>query len=227
MKAFIPAAGLGTRLRPLTNTLPKALVVTAGKTLLEHAICHLKLHGIRELIINVHHFPGMIAEFLAAHDNFGCSITISDETDALLETGGGLKKAAWFFNDGDPFIVRNVDILSDLDMTTMLDFHRKAETMVSLAVRERETSRYLLFNETMQLSGWENRSTGERKITRPCERYQSFAFSGIQILSPGIFPLITETGKFSLTELYLRLSAVQTITGFLDRSQVWKDAGKT
>ena len=226
MKALILAAGLGTRLKPITDTIPKALFEVHGITLLEHALTHLKANRIREVIINVHHFPDMILDFLKAHDKFGLEIAISDESDELLETGVGLRKAAWFFSDGNPFLVRNVDVLSELDLEKMLIFHNQSQSMVTLAVRNRETSRYFLFNEQHQLSGWENRKNGERKITRQAGSYHPLAFSGIQIVSPTIFPLINEIGKFSLTELYLRISADLPIIGYREENSYWHDAGK-
>jgi NDP-sugar pyrophosphorylase family protein len=226
MKALILAAGLGTRLRPMTDNMPKALVRVKGKTLLEHSFDHLKANGIRDVIINIHHFPGMIKEFLKMHDNFGLNISISDESEELLETGGGLKKAACFFNDGKPFLVRNADIIADIDLTGLYHYHTRHSALATLAVRNRETSRYFLFDDQLFLSGWENLKTGERKITRQVESYVPLAFSGIQIIDPALFPLITETGKFSLTELYLRLSGSFKIAGYLDDLSFWMDGGK-
>ncbi|MDD4604574.1 MAG: nucleotidyltransferase family protein [Bacteroidales bacterium] len=225
-KALILAAGLGTRLRPLTDHCPKALIEVEGATLLEHALIHLKSYGFNEVIINVHHFSGMIRDFLHKHHNFGLKISFSDESGELLETGGGLKKAAWFFDDGSPFLVRNVDILSDLNLTCLFQSHLDSGALATLVVKERPTSRYLLFDRDLRLSGWENQSSGEKKITRSCAEYQSFAFSGIQIISPSIFPLITEQGRFSLIDLYLRLSARHAISGWVDNTSLWRDAGK-
>ena len=226
MKAMILAAGLGTRLQPFTASHPKALYEVNGKTLLEYAIGHLKTAGIREVIINVHHFSQQIVDYLHGHDNFGMQIAISDESAELLETGGGLKKSAWFFTGGDCAVIRNVDILSDLDLSEMATHHLKNNSIATLAVRNRETSRYFLFNERMQLCGWENRKTGDRQISRNSNSLTSYAFSGIQIISRGIFPLITETGKFSLTELYLRLAISRKIIGYREAGTVWEDVGK-
>ncbi len=262
MKAMILAAGLGTRLKPFTDTHPKALFEIEGRTLLEHAIEHVKSAGIREVIINVHHFAGQITDYLNRHDNFGTKVTISDESGELLETGGGVKKAAWFFRDCDCAIIRNVDILSDLNLLKITAHHRTTGSLATLAVRKRETSRYFLFDHDMQLCGWENRKTGERVIAResksdtpyltdvrinPTPGYPaltnpdpefpdgnipgpgsltSYAFSGIQVLSPEIFPLITENGKFSLTSLYLRLAKEQKITGYPEDGNVWEDVGR-
>ncbi len=226
MKAMILAAGLGTRLRPITNSIPKALVVVDGKPLLQHALEHVKRYGIRDVIINVHHFPEKILEFLRLNDNLGMTITISDESDELLETGGGVKKASWFFRDVEPFVVRNVDILSDLDLNKMMRFHRYESPLATLAVRERETSRYFLFDKKNTLYGWENRKTGEQRISREGDDIRSLAFSGIQILHPDIFSWMTESGKFSLTDLYIRLASDHLIKGFVDTSPVWEDIGK-
>ncbi len=262
MKAMILAAGLGTRLKPFTDAHPKALYVFEGKTLLEHAIDHLKSAAITEAIINVHHFAGQIIDYLHENENFGLHITLSDETGELLETGGGVKKAAWFFNDCDAAIVRNVDILSDLDLLKLLACHRSSGSLATLAIRRRETSRYLLFDDGMQLCGWENRKTGERLITRQPESINlnpfaagnghvreslpgedpeqtkpdipgsapvllaPYAFSGIQVLNPEIFPLITEKGKFSLIDLYLRLAKDQKIAGYVEEGVIWRDVGR-
>lgn len=227
MKGFILAAGLGTRLKPFTDTAPKALFETAGKTMLEHSLEHLHRYGINEVIINLHHFPGLIRAFLAEHSNFGMEITFSDESDRLLETGGGLKKAAWFFTGTEPFVVRNVDVLSDLDLKEMTRFHLNNGALATLAVRERTTSRYFLFDDQSTLCGWENRRTREQKIVRQAGTLLPRAFSGIQVLSPEILPLITETGKFSLVDSYLRLASGARIKGYPDQSTIWKDIGKT
>jgi NDP-sugar pyrophosphorylase family protein len=227
MKAMILAAGLGTRLKPLTDSLPKALVTINGKTLLEHSLIHLKSAGISDVIINVHHFPDQIIEYLSARKYFGMNIAVSDERDTLLETGGGLKKASWFFDDGKPFLVRNVDVLSDTDLRAFHDFHVKHKAIATLAVRQRETSRYLLFNERWELMGWTNVATAEKKISRKeYRRIYPLAFSGMQIVDPAIFPLISEEGKFSLVQLYLRLSRDQRICAFADNDSFWFDAGK-
>ena len=226
MKAMILAAGLGTRLKPFTDSHPKALFVVEGKTLLEHAITHLKSAGINEIIINVHHFENQIIEYLQLHHGFGLEIAISDERGELLETGGGLKKAWWFFKGCDCALIRNVDILSDIDLQIMKDFHLRSRSIATLAVRRRETSRYFLFDGQMNLCGWENIISGEKRISRATTSVRAFAFSGIQILDPEIFPLITEDGKFSLTDLYLRLARTQKITGYLEEGVVWRDVGR-
>jgi NDP-sugar pyrophosphorylase family protein len=227
MKALILAAGLGTRLKPLTDTIPKALVEINGKTLLEHSIVHLKFFGVKDVIVNVHHFPDQIIGFLKKKKNFGLNIEVSDERDELLDTGGGFKKASWFFRDAGPFVVRNVDVLSDTNLGAMLEFHKKHKPLATLAVRNRETSRYMLFNERWELIGWTNVSTGERKLSRKDhKRMYPLAFSGIQILDPAIIPLVTEEGKFSLIAMYLRLSRDHRICAYADNDSFWFDAGK-
>lgn len=227
MKAMILAAGLGTRLRPLTDNIPKALVEINGRTLLEHSIKHLKDNGVSGIVINVHHFADKIIDFLHVKNNLGMEIAISDERDELLDTGGGLKKASWFFRGDEPFIVRNVDILSDMDLQAMAVFHHEQKPLATLAVRNRETSRYMLFNEKQELIGWTNVSSGEKKISnKDYKRMHPLAFSGIQILDPAIIPLITEEGKFSLISLYLRLSRDKRICSYTDNDSFWFDAGK-
>lgn len=226
MKALILAAGLGTRLKPFTDIHPKALFRVEGKTLLEHALNHLKSAGVDEVIINVHHFAGQIIAFIQDHHDFGLKIAISDETGELLETGGGLKKAAWFFRDCDCAIVRNVDLLSDLDLLRMAKDHLASLSLATLAVRKRETSRYFLFDDRMNLCGWENLKTGERRLSKETVSPMPLAFSGIQVVDPRIFPMITEMGKFSLTDLYLRLAKTHNIRGYLEDGVVWRDVGK-
>jgi NDP-sugar pyrophosphorylase family protein len=226
-KALILAAGLGTRLKPFSDHHPKALFPVDGKTLLQHSIEHLKAYNITNIIVNVHHFADLIVGFLKANDNFGINITFSDETGELLDTGGGLKKCDWFFNDGQPFLVHNVDILSNLHLENLFQYHSHLGGLATLVVKDRETSRYFLFDDQLQLSGWENKKTGELRITRQQSgSVNPFAFSGIQVLNPEIFSLITESGKFSITDLYLRLSSQFPIFAYLDKDSSWHDAGK-
>lgn len=226
MKAMILAAGLGTRLKPVTEKIPKALVSINGITLLEQAVNHLKEYNFDEVIINVHHFADQVIEFVKSKNNFGIRIGFSDETDELLETGGGLKKAGWFFDDGKPFIVRNVDVISDIDLKDVMNAHTRMSALATLVVRNRETSRYFLFDDDDQLSGWTNVTTGVKKLVND-HQYRLLAFSGIQVIDPAIFPLITETGRFSLTDLYLRLAATQRIKCFQEDTSIWKDIGKS
>ena len=227
-KAMILAAGLGTRLRPITDTIPKALVKVGGRTLLEGAIRHLADYGVKEIVINVHHFADQVIQYLNQNRNFSLNITISDERDQLLDTGGGLKKVSRFFEGGMPFFVRNVDIISDLDLHSMMEQHLKSHALVTLAVRNRETSRYFLFDPNHRLCGWTNLKTGEKILSLESKmNLEMLAFSGIQVIGPEIFALITEEGKFSLTGLYLRLAKDHLIKGFQDRGSIWRDVGKS
>lgn len=224
---MIFAAGLGTRLKPYTETLPKALVPVAGVPMLEILIKHLQRNGITDIIINVHHFAGQVIEFLRLNDNFGANITISYEDELLLDTGGGLQKAGWFFDDKQPFLVQNVDVISDLNYHDMLCYHTDSKSIATLAVSKRETSRYFLFDEARQLCGWENTKTGEVKMVRTnAGKLTRFAFSGIHILDPAIFSFINQAGKFSIVDTYLELAATHKIIGFEHNSENWVDMGK-
>ncbi|RYG32028.1 MAG: nucleotidyltransferase family protein [Chitinophagaceae bacterium] len=224
--AMIFAAGLGTRLKPWTDHHPKALTLVNGKPLLQRNIEYLQGFGITKLIINVHHFADQIIDFLNVHDHFNCNITISHEIEEPLETGGGLKKAAWFLQPHDPFFVINADILTSLDIHAMLQFHRLHKPLVTLAVTNRKASRSFLFDERDQLCGWRNNVSGQEKISIPAVDNIPKAFSGIHIIDPAIFGLITEEGKFSLVDLYLRLSQQHSIMGFDHSGDVLIDVGK-
>ncbi|HKL38681.1 MAG TPA: sugar phosphate nucleotidyltransferase [Bacteroidales bacterium] len=224
MKAMIFAAGLGSRLHPVTSNKPKALVEVGGKTMLEHTLLHLKEHDITEVIINLHHFPGMIEEFVEDHEAFGMDVSFSRE-EKLLDTGGGLKKAAWFFNDDEPVLIRNVDILSDLDLNEMVRRHRHHQPLASLLVSKRETSRYLLFDEQHRLCGWEHMKEGRQKIVREAATLQQMAFNGIHIVNPAILSLLPDKEVFSITEAYLELSKNHDILAFEDTSSYWFDIG--
>ena len=226
MKAMIFAAGLGTRLKPFTENHPKALAVVNNKPLLQRNIEYLKNFGFDEFVINVHHFPQQIISFLKEHDHFGSKIIISDETDALLETGGGLKKAAAHLKGNGPFLVMNVDMLTNLNISKIIDFHKANKSIATLAVTERLTSRYFLFNSKNELCGWKNTKTNEEKITRKENGSIPKAFSGIHIIEPDIFKLINQEGKFSMVEVYLELCATQKITGFDHSSDILIDVGK-
>jgi NDP-sugar pyrophosphorylase family protein len=227
MKALIFAAGLGTRLRPLTNDKPKALVEINGKTLLQITVEKLVAFGFNEILVNVHHFADLMIATIEKNNGWGAKITISDERNELLETGGGLKKAAWFFDDGKPFLIHNVDVIHDLDLGKLYQYHLQNEALATLAIRKRSTSRYLLFNNEMELRGWQNIKTGEVKIAKATiGQLWSFGFSGIHIMSPTIFSLLTETGKFSIINPYLRLAKTELIQGFDHSDSVWIDVGK-
>jgi mannose-1-phosphate guanylyltransferase len=230
MKAMVLAAGLGTRLRPLTADRPKALLEISGRTLLEMTLCRLRGFGIREVIVNVHHFAGMILEYLRAKDNFGMRIETSRE-DVLLDTGGGLKKAAWFFLDDpverdQPFLLHNVDILSTIDLERLVQFHIEHDALVTLAVQERTSSRYLLFNERLQLCGRRFEPDQTTEVARPFQKAQALAFSGIHVISPRLFAMMTEEGAFCIIQAYLRLAAQrEKLLAFRADDYYWRDLG--
>ena len=226
MKAMILAAGLGTRLKPFTDSHPKALAIVNQKTILSRNIEYLKSFGITDIIINVHHFANQIIDHTNENQNFGINITISDETDEVLETGGGLKKAAWFFNDHQPFVLMNVDILTDMNLGNMIQYHLDKKPLATLAVSERTSSRCFLFNETNELCGWKNKQTNEEKISKPNEELIPYSFSGIHIIDPTLLPLIKQEGKFSLVDVYLDLAKTQTILGYNHTGCHLMDVGK-
>lgn len=226
MKAVIFAAGLGTRLKPLTNSKPKALVKIGEKTLLEHAIVYLKQFGIKEFVINIHHFGDLILRHIKDNDNFGVEIQISDERRKLLDTGGGLIKMENWLSDG-PFLIYNVDILTDLNLDQMVKFHQTTNSLVTLAVRNRETSRYFLFDTNYQLSGWKNIKSGEMKlIAGKSEDLRPLAFSGIHVVSPEIFKYKPPEEIFSIVDWYLELAKNHKISGFGHDNSFWLDVGK-
>ena len=240
---MIFAAGLGTRLKPLTDTLPKALVPLAGKTLLQWQIEKLKTAGITDIVINVHHFSDMIINYLHDNDNFGCRITVSDERDMLLETGGGLRKAEAllrsgvqeFRSSGEGILVCNVDILSNIDIPTLLNAYNPDEMGV-VVVSERDTQRYLLFDDNNRLCGWTNIATGEVRgpisnTQYPIANPRSLAFSGMQVLNPRIFEamdkVVAEKGeKFSLIDLYLSIAEKEILKAFIPENYRMMDVGK-
>ena len=229
MRAMILAAGLGTRLRPLTDNRPKALVEVAGRTMLEITLSRLCSFGVREVIINVHHFADMILEYLKANDNFGMHIDVSRE-EVLLDTGGGLKKAAYFFPEDPngfekPFILHNVDVMSTIDLRRMVQFHIENHALATLAVQNRETSRYLLFDEQLQLCGRRSGQDQKEEFGRS-QPVQALAFSGIHIISPRLFAMIIEEGTFSIITSYLRLAARgEKILAFWADEYYWRDLG--
>ncbi len=212
---MILAAGLGTRLKPFTDNHPKALAPVNGKTLLQRNIEYLQQYGFDDLIINVHHFTEQITDIILQNNGWGSKITISNESDMVLETGGGLLKAAHFFKETNlPFLLMNVDILTDLDLHKMLEFHQQHQALATLAIRRRETSRYLLFDEKNRMVGWKNIKTNETKQVRDCSSPSLFAFSGVHIIQPDFFKFITLTGKFSMIDAYLELAKTYDIIGF-------------
>jgi NDP-sugar pyrophosphorylase family protein len=211
MKAMVLAAGLGTRLRPLTDTRPKALVEIGGRTLLEITLERLRTFGIHDVMINVHHFSDMMIEYLKTKNDFGMHIQISRE-DVLLDTGGGLKKASWFFRDDvEPFVLHNVDVITTIDLRHMIQYHSENQALATLAVHDRRTSRPLAFDETLQLKG----------------RGPGFAFSGVHVISPRLLSLLTEDGTFSIIDSYVRLAAQgEKIVGFRADEYDWRDVGR-
>jgi NDP-sugar pyrophosphorylase family protein len=228
---MILAAGLGTRLRPLTDDRPKALVEVAGYTLLEITLRRLRQFGVREAIVNVHHFADMVVEYLKKNDNFGMRIEISREEE-LLDTGGGLKKAAWFFqqdsSDSDElFVLHNVDVLSTIDLDRMVKFHREHRALATLAVQQRETSRYLLFDERNQLCGRRAGRDGAPEIVRPSKNAQALAFSGVHVISQRMLARMDENGAFSIVASYLRLAGGgENILAFRADEYYWRDLGR-
>jgi len=226
MKAMIFAAGLGTRLRPWTDTKPKALIEYKQITLLERVIIKLKNSGFNQIVINVHHFAEQIVDFVKSKNYFDCEIVFSDESDLLLDTGGGLKKTSFYLKNKDSFLVYNVDILSEINLKDFYDNHLKNNALATLAVQERQTSRVLFFDSDNYLCSWKNFKTEEEKISRHTNlKTKYFAFSGLHIISPQIFELITEEGKFSIIDLYLRLAKTNKISYYLE-SEIWRDMGK-
>ena len=226
VRGMILAAGLGTRLKPWTDAHPKALAAVNGKSLLQRNIEYLQQFGIKEVIVNVHHFADQIIDAIQQNNGWGSIITISDETDAVLETGGGLQKAAWFFKND--FVLMNVDILTDLDLQKMIDQHQQSKALATLAVTERTTSRYFLFNTQQELCGWRNVITGEEKPSSLSsgEGVRQKAFSGIHVISPAIFSLMQQEGKFSMVDVYLSLCADHQIRYFDHSETKFIDVGK-
>lgn len=224
---MILAAGLGTRLMPLTASTPKALVKVNGTTLLEIAIRRLAAHGSREIIINIHHFPEQMLAFIRDYRQPGVTLAVSDESGELLDTGGAILHARWFLDGKEPFLVHNVDVISDISLDDLYQSHIKSGNLATLAVSERKSSRYFLFDKKSHLAGWKDtannviRHAGRADITsRP------LAFSGIHVISPGIFPLLTEKGRFSIVDAYLRLAEKHPICAFRHSPDQWFDVGK-
>jgi len=230
VRAMILAAGLGTRLRPLTDNRPKALVEVGGRTLLEITLARLRSFGITDVIVNTHHFASLVPEYLERNKNFGMNVAISHE-EILLDTGGGLKKAAYFFleksgNSDEPFLLHNVDVISTIDLGRMLQFHTDHHPLATLAVQERKTSRYLLFQQDSKLCGRRSGPDSTIELVRPSQNVQALAFCGIHIISPRFLSMLTEEGAFSIITSYLRLAALgQKILGFRAGEYYWRDLG--
>lgn len=232
MKAMIFAAGLGTRLRPLTDHTPKALVSVAGKPMLERVILRLKEAGFNDITVNIHHFGEQIIEFLRANNDFGITIHLSDERDMLLDTGGGIKKARPFLDGNEPFLVHNADILSDINLAELYRHHRESNAEATLLVSQRQTSRYLLLDDVNRLHGWINKSTGETKpegFSFQERQYKEMAFSGIHVISPSLFRYMESRqweGKFSIIPFYLSVCETACIQGYPLQDRRWFDIGK-
>ncbi len=230
MQAMIFAAGLGTRLKPLTDRMPKALVSVGGESLLKRVIFQLKDAGFTRIVVNVHHFANQIIDYLRDNNNFGMDIRISDESDKLLETGGGIKKAWPLFSPNEPILIHNVDILSNVDLKKFYQMEEKDTVAARLLVSERKTKRYLLFDETMRLVGWTNIETGE--VKSPYEnlnpkKYKMYAFSGIHMVAPSLFPLMDdEPDKFPIMDFYLKHCDKVRIEGYVKNDLKLMDVGK-
>ncbi|MGD8781567.1 MAG: nucleotidyltransferase family protein [Ignavibacteria bacterium] len=231
MKAMILAAGLGTRLKPITDNIPKALVKLNNKPLLDIIIEKLKASGFNDIIINVHHFADKIIDYIELNENFGIDITISDERDCLLDTGGGIKKASWFFDDGKPFLVHNVDIISKIDLNELYKYNIETNAAITLAVNKRESDRYLLFDKSNELTAWENKITGERKDVKKrntengepkSERF--YGYCGIKIMHPKVFKYFPKEKIFSIIDFYLKTASLELVNCFKNNSE-WIDVG--
>jgi NDP-sugar pyrophosphorylase family protein len=226
MKAMIFSAGLGTRFKPWTDSHPKALAPVNGKSLLQRNIEYLQQYGIRAVIVNVHHFAGQIIDAIKQNNGWGSNVITSDETNEVLETGGGLLKAKDLFNPGQKFITCNVDILTDLNLDKLIAFHEKHKPLISFAVTRRKTSRYFLFDENDRLCGWRNTKTSEERIVIPKTGLIEKAYSCVVIFEPEIFSLIPFHGKFSLVDVYLKLAADHPILGYDHTGDKFVDVGK-
>ena len=226
MKAMLLAAGFGTRLKPFTEYHPKALAIVNNKTLLQHNIQYLQQFGIYDIIVNVHHFADQIIETIERNEGWGSNISISDETDAVLETGGGLKKAVSFFDDEENFVLMNVDVLTDMPLDKMIAYHHSNSPLATLATTSRKTSRYFLFNENDELCGWRNVETGAEKIVKASNVLHQKAFSGIHVINKKIFSLMDYEGKFSMVEVYLNAAKKEIIKCFDHSQSKFIDVGK-
>jgi MurNAc alpha-1-phosphate uridylyltransferase len=226
MKAMIFSAGLGTRFKPWTDKHPKPLAVINGKSLLQRNVEYLQQYGIKDIIINVHHFPEQVIEAIQNNKGWGSNITISDETDFLLDTGGGLLKAKDFFTPDEPFLTCNADILTDLAIDRIVNFHRENKPLISLGVTKRKTSRYFLVDKDDRLCGWRNIATGAEKIPLAHPDLEEKAYSSVAIFEYSVFDKNPFAGKFSLIDLYLHLAPTDKIVCFDHTGDRWVDVGK-
>jgi NDP-sugar pyrophosphorylase family protein len=226
LKAMIFAAGLGTRFKPWTNLHPKALALVNGKSLLQRNIEYLQQYGITDVIVNVHHFADQIITAVQKNKGWGSNIIFSDETGEVLETGGGLFNARKLLEGKEPFITLNVDILTDLDLSRLIAFHKHHKPLISFAVTNRKTSRYFLFDENNRLCGWRNTKTGEERISIAKPGLIEKAYSCVVVFEPEVFSLMKHSGKFSLVETYLDLASSHTILGYDHSADKLVDVGK-
>ncbi len=227
MKAMIYTGGLESRMQPGSSDEPRALVEINGEPLLGMLIRRLADKGFDDIIVNVHHFAGRIHEFLRNRDFGNVSVKISEETSLVLDSGGGLKKVAGFFDNNRPFLVYNLEVLSDVDLDLLYQRHTSSGALATLVVRERGSTRFMLFDDDMRLCGWQNLETGETSVYRGSPRnMRKLAFSRIQVISPLLLSLINERGAFSLVDIYLRLAKDHTITGYADNESIWMDLAR-
>lgn len=225
VKAIILAAGLGTRLFPLTKDKPKGLVLVQGKPLIQHQLEKLKKAGFSKVLVNIHHFGEQIVSFLKKNDFFEMDIQVSDERDQLLDTGGALRKAADFIRGEEPVLIHNVDVLSTLSLEEMYNNHKLTGALATLAIRKRETSRYLYFNNQNQLCAWKNLTTGETKGDWTDKNLVEAAFSGIHIISPGCIELFPNIEVFSIIDFYISISKSHFVSGYFHDKSIWLDVG--
>jgi MurNAc alpha-1-phosphate uridylyltransferase len=227
MKAMILAGGLATRLKPLSDHTPKALVRFNGVPLLHRVVNNLLEAGIEAIVVNVHHFPDQVISFLQDQKYYGGRVVISDEREMLMDTGGAIIHAAWFLDDGKPFVVHNVDVYTNLNLRGLMDYHTSGNALVTIAVKDRPTSRSLLFNDQLQLIGWRHNETGEEIHIQEKENVaHAYGNSCVQVIQPEFFKLVNIEGPFSLTKTYLDLAREQTIRGFEHNSDYWFDLGR-
>ena len=226
MKAMILAAGKGTRMLPLTENKPKALIEVQGISLLEHTIRYLIYFGVDSIVINIHHHASQIVDFIRQKKSFGINIEFSSEVDELLDTGGGLFNARWFFDDGQSFVLTSSDVITNLNLNDMYLYHQQTSSLATLAVKHRKSSRDFLFDREYRLCGWQNNVTGEVRMVREVNEPLKLAFSTIHILNPSIFSYLTERGRFSIIDAYLRLAQAHLVTGFEHDDTLWYECGR-
>ncbi len=226
MRAMILAAGHGTRLRPLTNDIPKPLVRFQGKPMLEIIIERLLLSGIEKIVVNIHHLAGQVVEFLRSRDYYNGRVLISDETDRLMDTGGGVLKARELLDNGEPFILHNVDVYTNLDISQLVAAHKQYNALITIAVKKRTPSRSLLFDEQNSLSGWQNNKTGEKRIIRDSKgNLTDYGNSCVYVINPEFFRLVSASEPVSLTDLYLDLARTHPIKSFVHNQDYWYNLG--